>query len=125
MERICQFFWKGKKNGGLLYKKLRTKGKKYKKRGNLNNRRCQIVGRVDITQRPKIVEKKRFGDSERDLIIVANHKRELLAINHIATGMLKMTYIENKESKFIEKNAVELLEEWRPSVHTIKIDNGK
>ncbi len=126
VERIYQFVWKDKQNAGLLYKHLRTKGKKYKKRGNLNNGRGQIVGRVDITQRPKIVDKKeRFGDLEIDLVIGANHKGALLTINDRATGVLKMKYIESKESKVIEKNTVELLEEWMPFIHTITSDNGK
>jgi IS30 family transposase len=125
-ERIYQFVWKDKKNGGLLYKHLRTKGKKYKKRGNINNGRVQIVGRVDISQKPKIVEKKeRFGDLEIDLVIGANHKGALLTINDRATRMLKMRCIESKESKVIEENAVELLEEWVPFIHTITSDNGK
>lgn len=126
VERIYQFVWKDKKNGGLLYKHLRTKGKKYKKRGNLNNGRGLIVGRVDITQRPKIVDKKeRFGDLEIDLVIGANHKGALLTINDRATGVLKMRYIESKESKVIEENTIELLEEWTPFIHTITSDNGK
>jgi IS30 family transposase len=125
-ERIYQFVWKDKKNGGTLYKHLRTKGKKYKKRGNLNNGRGQIIGRVDITQRPKVVdEKERFGDLEIDLIIGANHKGALLTINDRATGMLKMRYIESKQAKVIEDNTIELLEEWMPLIHTITSDNGK
>jgi len=126
VERIYQFVWKDKKRGGILYKHLRTKGKKYKKRGNSNSGRGQIIGRVDITQRPKIVDKKeRFGDLEIDLIIGANHKGALLTINDRATGMLKMRYLESKESEVIEKNTVELLEEWIPFIHTITSDNGK
>ena len=126
VERIHQFVWEDKKNGGLLYKHLRTKGKKYKKRGNLNNARGQIIGRVDINQRPKIVEKKeRFGDLEIDLVNGANHKGALLTINDRATGLLKMRYIESKEAKVIEQNTVELLEEWTPFIHTITSDNGK
>ncbi len=126
VEWIYQFVWKDKKNGGLLYKHLRTKGKKYKNRSNLNNTRGQIVGRIDITQRPNIVEKKeRFGDLEIDLVIGANHKGALLTINDRATGMLKMKYIESKESKVVEQNAIELLEEWTPFIHTITSDNGK
>lgn len=125
-ERIYQFIWKDKKNGGLLYKHLRTKGKKYKKRGSLKDKRGQIVGRIDITQRPEIVNKKqRFGDLEIDLVIGANHKGALLTINDRATGMLKMKYIENKEAKVIEENTIELLEEWAPFIHTITSDNGK
>ena len=126
VERIYQFVWKDKKNGGLLYKHLRTRGKKYKKRGNLNNGRGQIIGRVDITQRPKEVDKKeRFGDLEIDLVIGANHKGALLTINDRATGVLKMRYIESKEAKVIENNTIELLEEWTPFIHTITSDNGK
>nr|WP_281638333.1 hypothetical protein [Flavobacterium marginilacus] len=34
-ERIYQYIWENKRKGGLLYKHLRTKGKKYKKRGHL------------------------------------------------------------------------------------------
>jgi len=123
-ERIYQFVWKDKKNGGTLYKHLRTKGKKYKKRGNLNNGRGQIIGRVDITQRPKVVDKKeRFGDLEIDLVIGANHKGALLTINDRATGVLKMRYIESKQAKVIEDNIIELLEEWMPLI--ITSDNGK
>ena len=126
VERIYQFVWKDKKNGGELYKHLRTRGKKYKKRGNLNSGRGQIVGRVAITQRPKIVDKKeRFGDLEIDLVIGANHNGALLTINDRATGMLKMKYIESKEAKVIEENTIGLLEEWMPFIHTITSDNGK
>lgn len=126
VERIYQFVWQDKKKEGLLYKHLRTRGKKYKKRANLNNQRGQIVGRVDITQRPKVVDKKeRFGDLEIDLVIGANHKGALLTINDRATGMLKMKYIESKEAKVIQENTIEILEEWMPFIHTITSDNGK
>ena len=125
-ERIYQFIWQDKKSGGLLYKHLRTKGKKYKKRGNQTASRGQIAGRVAIDQRPKIVERKeRFGDLEIDLVIGANHKGALLTINDRATGMLKMRYLESKEAKVIESNTIEILEEWMPFIHTITSDNGK
>ncbi len=126
LERIYQFVWKDKKDGGNLYEHLRTRGRKYKKRGATNNGRGQIPDRVDIGQRPQIVEKKeRLGDLEIDLIIGTNHKGALLTINDRATGVLKMEYIENKEAKTIEDSAVALLEEWKPFINTITSDNGK
>jgi IS30 family transposase len=125
-ERIYQFVWEDKKNGGTLYKHLRTKGKKYQKRGSPNTRRGQIPNRVGINQRPKIVDKKeRFGDLEIDLVIGGKHKGALLTINDRATGMLKIKHIESKEAKVIENNTIELLEEWMPFIHTITSDNGK
>ena len=126
IERIYQFIWEDKDQGGLLYKHLRTRGKKYKKRGDLYTSRGQIIGRVDIKQRPKIVDQKqRFGDLEIDLAIGANHRGALLTINDRATGMLKMKHIQSKEAKVIENNTIELLEEWSPFIHTITSDNGK
>ena len=125
-ERTYQFVWEDKKNGGTLYRHLRTRGKKYKKRGNEKAGRGQIPDRIDIAQRPKIVdEKERFGDFEIDLVIGGGHKGALLTINDRATGMLKMKHIESKEAKVIENNAIELLEERKPFIHTITSDNGK
>jgi len=36
-----------------------------------------------------------------------------------------MRYIESKESEVIEKNTVELLQQWMPFIHTITSDNEK
>ena len=126
VERIYQFIWLDKKQKGALYKHLRTLGKGYQKRGNINNRRGQIPDRVAIDKRPEIVEKKeRFGDLEIDLIIGKGHKGALLTINDRVTGMLKMAYLKNKEAKEIELKTIELLASWIPFIHTITSDNGK
>ena len=125
-ECIYQFIWKDKGKGGSLYKYLRTKGKKYQKRGNKQAGRGCIPNRRDIDQRPKLVEdKSRFGDLEMDLIIGKGHKGVLLTINDRATGMLKMKYLKSKEAKQIERMAIDLLEDWSPLLHTITTDNGK
>jgi transposase, IS30 family len=57
-ERIYQYLWQDKKTEGELYLHLRTKGKKYASRGNKNGKRGQIIERVDIDERPVIVEKR-------------------------------------------------------------------
>lgn len=75
VERIYQFIWADKKLGGKLYENLRNRGKKYRKRGNSKDKRGVIVGKVDIDQRPKIVEeRKRFGDLEADTIVGKDHQ---------------------------------------------------
>lgn len=125
-ERIYQFIWKSKREGKFYHKHLRTKGKRYKKRGHLKDCRGLIVGRVDINQRPSIVEKKeRIGDLEIDLVIGKEHKGALLTINDRATGVLKMGKVESKEAEAIERKTIELLENWKPFLHTITSDNGK
>ena len=125
-ERIYQFIWNDKKAGGLLYKHLRNRGKRYRKRGHSKDTRGVIVGRVDIDQRPDIVDKKdRIGDFEIDLIIGKGHKQAILTLNDRATGILVMGKVPSKEAIQIENKTLELLEDWKPLIHTITSDNGK
>lgn len=125
-ERIYQYIWADKKQGGLLYKHLRCMGKKYASRGSTNNKRGQIIGRVDIDQRPNIVEeKKRFGDFETDLIIGKNHNQAIFTANDRATGLLRMGKVKSKEAKEIETVAIDILGEFTTILHTITSDNGK
>jgi len=125
-ERIYQLVWDDKKQGGRLYRHMRNKGKRYNKRGSPKGKRGQIVGRVDIDQRPAIVEEKqRVGDLEMDLVIGRGHSGVLLTINDRATGMLKMAILESKEAALVQAKAVELLADWKPHLHTVTTDNGR
>ena len=125
-ETIYQYIWEDKRQGGLLYKHLRTKGKRYRKRGDSNDKRGLIADRVDISMRPEVVDKKlRIGDLEIDLVIGSDHKGALLTINDRATGILFMDKIENKEANVVQAKAIELLDDWKPFIHTITSDNGK
>jgi IS30 family transposase len=125
-ERIYQFVWRDKKKGGKLYLHLRTRGKKYRKRGDKKAGRGYIPNRTGIAQRPDVVDKKeRLGDLEIDLVIGKDHKGALLTINDRVTGMLKMAHVEGKGAGKIETAAKELLEDWTPFIRTITSDNGK
>ena len=71
-----------KKAKGELYKKLRHKGRKYRKRGTTKDNRGIIKNRIDISQRPEIVDdKSRLRYFEIDTIIGKNHKEAILTIN--------------------------------------------
>jgi len=125
-ERIYQFVWNDKKQGGKLYRHMRTKGRRYAKRGSSKGKRGQIIGRVDIGQRPAVVEEKqRVGDLEMDLVIGQGHSGALLTISDRATGMLKMAILESKEAAMVLAKAVELLADWKSHLHTVTTDNGK
>lgn len=125
-ERIYQFVWEDKKEGGELYMHLRTGGKKYQKRGSKQAGRGHIPNRTDIAQRPSVVDKKeRIGDLEIDLVVGKDHKGALLTINDRATGMLRMAHVESKEAKEIQVSTEDILEDWRPFIKTITSDNGR
>lgn len=125
-ERIYQHIWQDKKKKGNLYTHLRTQGKKYRKRGASKDKRGQIIGRVDIENRPKIVEEKiRFGDFEIDLVIGKNHKKAILTANDRATGFTKIALLESKSAEEVKEKTIEILKNWKPFLETITSDNGK
>lgn len=125
-ERIYQFIWKNKKAGGDLYTHLRRNGRKYRKRGNSKDTRGIIKDRIDITQRPKIVdEKTRFGDLEIDTIIGKDHKGAILTINDRMSNIVWIKKLSGKNAADLAEKAVEILTPYKTSLHTITSDNGK
>jgi IS30 family transposase len=126
VERIYLHIWKDKKNKGILYKHLRRKGRRYKKRGAINNGRGQIPDRVSIDKRPPEVDNKiEFGDLEADTIVGKDHKGAIVTLNDRASGMLKMKKTKTREAKEIRIAINQMLEEWVPYINTITADNGK
>jgi IS30 family transposase len=126
IERIYQHIWADKKAKGDLHLHLRRQGRKYRKRGNMKDRRGMITNRISIDQRPPNVEKReQFGDLEVDLIIGKNHKQAIVTINDRASGVLKMKKLVSKEAVIVTQAINELLEEWIPYIRTITSDNGK
>jgi len=124
-ERIYQHIWAEKKSGGELYKHLRTQGKRYRKRGASKDKRGQIIGRIDIEKRPKIVEEKtRFGDLEIDLVIGKNHKKAILTANDRATGKVRIALLESKSAEKVKEKAIKILQEWKPMLFTTEVHEG-
>jgi IS30 family transposase len=113
-------------NGGLLYKHLRHSGKKYNKKGAYPAGRGCIPGRVDIKERPSIVEEKiRFGDLELDTMIGANHEGVIVTIVDRSSKLTKIRKAPSKEAAAVEKIIIEALSDWKEHVKTLTADNGK
>lgn len=124
-ESIYKLIREDKESGGELYKQLRHGGKRYKKRlnGQKAGRGC-IPNRVDISERPKIVEEKlRLGDWEADTIIGAKNQGVIFSA---VDRHSKFAVLERLDGKYaggtvaaVRKRMMGLL------VHTITFDNGK
>ena len=72
-ESIYQRILADKKDGGTLYTHLRCKKKRKKRYGANDSGRVRIPNRVDIDERPAIVEsKRRVGDWEGDTVICSH-----------------------------------------------------
>ena len=125
-EWIYQYVWKDKRNGGSLYKNLRRRGKKYNKRSSALTGRGLIPNRVDIAERPEIVDQKtRLGDWEADTVIGKNHKGALLTIVERKTKLTFITKLSQKTSEATQHALCAALKPLQEHVHTITTDNGK
>jgi len=125
-EIIYQHIWEDKKSKGDLHEHLRRQGRRYRKRGNKKDTRGIIKDRVDIDERPKIVEKKeRFGDFEIDTIIGKNHKGAIVTINDRASGYLWMKKVTKRTAEAVYQASTSLLENIKDFIKTITGDNGK
>lgn len=125
-ERIYQYIWADKKRGGDLHTHLRHRGRKYRKRGASKDSRGIIKERIDIAERPAIVdEKQRIGDMEIDTMIGRNHKGALLTINDRVSSKVWIAKLDSKDSAKLAQKTIEILFPHQHILHTITSDNGK
>ncbi|MCX6958544.1 MAG: IS30 family transposase [Verrucomicrobiae bacterium] len=97
----------------------------YKKSSKNAGRGC-IPGRIDISERPKIVEKKsRIGDWEGDTIIGANHQGGIVSLVDRGSKFTVLQKVESKQASPVLQAIVERLGALPYQVHTITLDNGK
>lgn len=124
-ETIYKYIWKNKKDGGLLYKDLRHHGKKYNKRINKFAGRGCIIARVDIDQRPAIVnEKTRLGDWELDTIIGAQGEDVLVSMVERTSKLTRLVKVQNKTADEVSQALIQTLEPMKSFVETLTADNG-
>lgn len=125
-EWIYQMIWQDKRAGGDLWLSLRRRGKRYNKRAGKTAGRGLIPGRIDISERPSIVERKtRLGDWEGDTIVGAAHKGGLLTLVERKCLLTKMAHLPRATAQATHKAAVRRLKRISRFVHTITYDNGK
>jgi IS30 family transposase len=125
-ESIYRHVWRDKLNGGNLYQELRHNGKKYNKRGSGKAGRGCIPGRIDISERPVIVEEKsRVGDWEIDTIIGAEHKGAVVSMVDRHSKLTFLAKVTKKTAEQVEQALTEKLGEVSDYVLTLTADNGK
>lgn len=125
-ETIYKHIWKDKHAGGMLHKHLRHHGKKYNKRSSGKAGRGCIPNRIDITERPAIVEQKnRIGDWEGDTIIGAKHQGAIVSYVDRCSKFTVLKKIDNKTSELVTQATIEKLGQGSLPVLTITYDNGK
>jgi len=124
-EWIYQYIWKNKQNGGMLYKNLRRSGKKYNKRSGKAGRGC-IPNRVDIKERPSVVEdKSRIGDWEGDTIVGKKHKGAILSYVDRKSKMTILEKLLGRKAIPVTQKTIKRFKKIKNKCLTITYDNGK
>ena len=125
-EIIYRHVWKDKQQGGNLYLELRHHGKKYNKRGSGKAGRGCIPGRIDIAERPAIVEEKsRLGDWEIDTIIGKEHKGAVVSMVERHSKLTLLAPVSRKTAQEVADALTSKLADLADCVLTITADNGK
>ena len=127
-ESLYKWIWMDKRRGGTLYMSLRRRGRKYAKRGAINNSRHHIPDAIDISQRPLIVDERcRFGDFEVDTIVGSTHKQHILTVVERKAGLLFMARLKRPTAQETADSLIRLLSPLARAgyVKTITSDNGK
>ena len=107
---------------GLL-RCLRHGGKKYR-RGMAAKH--LIPGRIDIAQRPAIVEKKRrIGDWEADTMVGVKHQGCIISLVDRASKYTALSTAESRHADGVAQRIIKALSTLPRQVHTITYDNGK
>jgi len=123
-ETIYQYIWDDTRSGGTLYTELRQGRKTRRKRRGGKDSRGKIKNRVDIDQRPAVVEaRSRIGDWEADLICGAEASGYLVTLLERVSRRVLIGYVK---TKFADEVTAEILRLLRGEVvATITFDNGK
>ncbi len=86
-----------RKASGGLWRHLRRRGKKPNRKGGAHAGRGRIPGRVDISERPAVVEaKERVGDWEADTIVGKGHSGALVSLVDRASKYTLLRRVDRK-----------------------------
>lgn len=124
-ERIYRFIHSDRAKGGKLYLHLRHRGKRYKYKRSSG--RGLLKNRIDISQRPSVVEEKsRIGDFEVDTIVGAQHKGALVSIVDRHSKFTLLRKVETKDALSVSHAITAALKALGKNItKTITCDNGK
>lgn len=126
-ETIYQRILEDKTAGGNLYTHLRCKKKRKKRYGSARSTRGTIPNRVDIDQRPAIVEnRKRTGDWEGDTIIGSHTGGAVIAsMVERKSRFTVLAKAKNKTTTAVIKSINQRMLPIADLVHTVTLDNGR
>ncbi len=122
-ERIYQYIYQDKQQGGVLYRHLRSQKKRRKRYGRYD-RRGHLPARRSMAERPKIVaEKRRLGDWEADTIIGRNHQQAIVSLVERKSKLTRLARVTHNTAELVAQAMTVQLAPLQ--VKTITSDHGR
>jgi len=123
-ERIYRYIYANKKSGGTLHCHLRCQKTYRKRRFKNQDRRGQLINRIDITARPTEADnRERLGDYEGDTMIGKNHQGVLVTLVDRKSRETKIQALPNRKAHRVTQACINKLH--AENVLSITFDNGK
>ena len=124
---IYKHVYQGTAEDPLLKEHLRQQQAKPRKRSGTQDGRGQIMGRVSIDERPKVVEaKSRVGDREGDTIESAGKSASIATFVERKTTFLLAKILPNKTACTLNKAAIRVFRGIPAEArNTLTLDTGK
>lgn len=121
-EYIYRFIVQDKANGGRLYQNLRgSQKRRYRFKGP---KRSKIPQRVDISTRPKVVERrKRLGELEGDLLVGRHQRSHIVVVADRVSRLVGIEKVPVKTTREVNRKLVTLIRR-NGRGKTLTLDNG-
>jgi IS30 family transposase len=124
-ERIYQYIYADKRQGGDLHTHLHCQKKRRKRYGKYD-RRGHLPNRKSIDERPAVVAAKtQLGDWEADTIIGKSHRQVIVSLVERQSKLTLLAKVERNTEEAVKQAMIEKLKPLAGCVQTITSDNGR
>jgi len=124
-ERIYQYVWRDKREGGRLHEHLRGARKQRRKRYAGKDSRGRVAGKRPITERPASIERRRrIGHWEIDTVLGGRGKDCILTMVERKTGYLLIGKLKARTSEEATRAILDFVNGHYGRMKTITADNG-
>ena len=121
-QTIYRYLYEDRRSGGELYKNLRQRGVRYRKRHVSGG---PIAGRRFIEERPECVERReRLGDWELDTIVSSRGAAGIVTMVDRVSQLVLMQKVACLKSRYVAYAILARLSKLKSKVHTLTSDNG-
>lgn len=125
-ETLYRWIYNGRGADAHLRDNLRHCGRKHQKRANKNNYRGLIPNRVDISERPAVVDLRlRLGDFEADSVVGRGRSGNIVTMVDRTSGLFLAELVPSLEATVVCSAVTRQLSPYKNILKTITFDNGR